>query len=389
MAQDYYALLGVTRSATEEEIKRAYRQRARELHPDANGGDPATEESFKEATQAYETLRDAEKRRRYDMFGPEGLRGTGGGPGGPGAAGVNDLFGAGLGDLLGAFFGGGAGPFGPGGAGGPAGQGGHPRAAQGAHMEVSVELSFEEAVFGVTREVSIRLPVTCSTCSGSGAAPGTSPTVCSACGGAGELRRVRQSILGQMVTASPCARCRGTGQVIASACPACRGEGRRTEERTWPVDVPAGVDEGSTLRLSGRGASGSRGGPPGDLYVHLKVRPHARFRRDGFDLIELRHIPVTQAALGASMTLATLDGDEELVIPAETQSGRTFRFRGRGVPHVQARGRGDLVVEVMVDTPGDMPAEQVDLLRQLALLRGEEVAATDGGILHKIRSAFH
>lgn len=385
MAEDYYALLGVTRSATEEEIKRAYRQRARELHPDANGGDPATEERFKEATQAYETLRDAEKRRRYDMFGPEGLRGTGAGPG-AGAAGVNDLFGAGLGDLLGAFFGGGAGPFGPGGAG--AGDPGRPRAAQGAHMEVSVELSFEEAVFGITREVSVRLPVTCTICAGSGAAPGTTPTVCAACGGAGELRRVRQSILGQMVTASPCSRCRGTGRVIASACPACRGEGRRTEERTSSVEIPAGVDEGSTLRLSGRGASGSRGGPPGDLYVHLKVRPHERFRREGYDLVEVLHIPMTQAALGTTLSLSTMDGDEDLVVPAGTQGGRTFRLRGRGVPHVQSRGRGDLVVEVVVDTPVDLSGEQVELLRQLALLRGEEVAVGEAGIMHKIRSAF-
>lgn len=387
MADDYYALLGVTRSATEEEIKRAYRQRARELHPDANGGDPATEERFKQATQAYETLRDAEKRRRYDMFGPEGLRGTGAGPG-PGGANVNDLFGAGLGDLLGAFFGGGAGPFNPGGAGSPGGAGGHPRAAQGSHMEVALELSFEEAVFGVTREVSVRLPVTCSSCSGTGAAPGTTPTVCANCGGTGELRRVRQSILGQMVTASPCGRCRGTGQVISTACSACRGEGRRTEERTSSVEVPAGVDEGSTLRLSGRGAAGTRGGPPGDLYVHLKVRPHARFRRDGNDLVEVRHIPMTQAALGATLALSTLDGDEELIVPAGTQSGRTFRLRGRGVPHVQSRGRGDLVVEVAVDTPGDLSGEQTELLRQLAGLRGEEVATGEAGLMHKIRSAF-
>ncbi|MGH9128228.1 MAG: molecular chaperone DnaJ [Acidimicrobiales bacterium] len=387
MPTDYYAVLGVTRSATEEDIKKAYRQRARELHPDANGGDPATEERFKEATLAYETLRDAEKRRRYDMFGPEGLRGSGAGTGGTGGAGgVNDLFGAGLGDLLGAFFGGGAGPFGP--AGGAASQGYHPRASQGANMEVTVELAFEEAVFGVTREVSIRLPVTCATCSGSGAAPGTSPEPCAACGGAGELRRVRQSILGQMVTASPCNRCRGTGQTIASACPACRGEGRRTEERTWPVEVPAGVDDGSTLRLSGKGASGPRGGPSGDLYVHLRVRSHARFRRDGYDLVETLHVPMTQATLGATLGLETLDGSEELVLPPGTQGGRTFRLRGRGVPHVQARGRGDLVVEVVVDTPVELPDEQVELLRQLAALRGEEVAAGEGGIMHKIRSAF-
>lgn len=386
MATDYYELLGVSRSATEEEIKRAYRQRARELHPDANGGDPATEERFKEATLAYETLRDAEKRRRYDMFGPEGLRGSGAGPGA--GAGVNDLFGAGLGDLLGAFFGGGSSPFGAGGTAG-AGAGGYGAGpAQGAHAEVTVELSFEEAVFGASRSVSVRLPATCATCSGSGAAPGTSPVACTTCGGSGQVRRVRQSILGQMVTASVCTRCRGAGQVITSACPDCRGEGRRTEERTEVVGVPAGVDNGSTLRVNGRGSAGVRGGPPGDLYVNLRVKPHDRFRRDGYDLVEVLHLPMTQAALGATLTLETLDGEEELVVPAGTQSGRTFRLRGRGVPHVQARGRGDLVVEVVVDTPLDLSAEQVELLRQLAALRGEAVAAGDGGIMHKIRSAF-
>lgn len=379
MATDYYALLGVGRNANEDEIKRAYRRLARELHPDANGGDPATEERFKEVTLAYETLRDPERRRRYDMFGPEAVRGAGAG-GGPD---VSDVFGGGgLGDLFDAFFG--QAPFG--GAGGAGGGRGGP--AQGGHAEVAIELSFEEAVFGGAREVAVRIPVTCATCAGSGARPGTTPARCSACQGTGEIRRVRQSILGQMVTASPCPRCRGAGQVIESPCPDCRGDGRRTEERTYTVDIPAGVDQGQTLRLPGRGPAGARGGPPGDLYVHLAVVPHERFRRSGYDLVHTLHLPMTQAALGAQLTLATLDGDEDMEVPPGTQTGRVFRLRGRGVPHIQARGRGDLLVEVVVETPEGLSPEQEDLLRQLAAQRGEEVAPADSGFLRKIRSAF-
>ncbi|MGH9068830.1 MAG: molecular chaperone DnaJ [Acidimicrobiales bacterium] len=388
MSNDFYALLGIDRSATEEEIRKAYRKRARELHPDANGGDPATEERFKEVTLAYETLRDPERRRRYDMFGPDSVRGSGArGAGGPGA-GAGDVFGGGLGDLFDVFFGGQS-PFGGAGAGaGPGARGGRAGAVPGADAEVSLRVTFEEAVFGGTQAVSARLPVTCSTCSGSGAEPGTSPTVCPTCQGAGEVRRVRQSILGQMVTASPCTRCRGAGRIVSSPCPDCRGEGLRTEERTWTVEIPAGVDDGSTLRLTGRGPAGPRGGPPGDLYVHLAVPAHPRFRRDGYDLVHTLRLPLTQAALGAQISLETLDGEEELAVPAGTQTGRIFRLRGRGVPHVQARGRGDLVVEVAVETPTDLDDEQEELLRQLAALRGEELAPADGGLLHRFRSAF-
>jgi molecular chaperone DnaJ len=376
---DFYALLGVDRNATEDEIKRAYRKLARELHPDATGGDPETAERFKEVTLAYETLRDPDRRRRYDMFGPDAIRGSGvGGPGpGPG-----DVFGGGLGDLFDAFFGQGS-PFGA-----TASRTGPAGPMAGGDARVSVELTFEEAVFGAEKEVRSRLPVVCSTCEGTGAAPGTSPTACSACNGTGEIHRVRQSILGRMVTATACGRCHGMGEIISSPCPDCRGEGRRTEERTWTVNVPAGVDDGSVLRLPGRGPAGPRGGHSGDLYVELRVRPHPYFRREGYDLVHVLHLSMTQAALGAELSLPTLDGEEELVIPAGTQGGRTFRLRGRGVPHVQARGRGDLIVEVVVDTPTELTPEQEELLRQLAALRGEEVAPAESGLLHRIRSAF-
>ncbi len=381
MADDYYALLGVSSSATEDEIKKSYRKVARELHPDTNS-DPAAEERFKTVTLAYETLRDPERRRRYDMFGPEGVRGSGAaGTGSSGASGFpGDAFGGGLGDLFDTFFSGAG--FG---GGGRRGGGGPPR---GSDMETALDLDFEAATFGTQSQVRVRLPVTCDSCSGSGAKAGTKATTCQACGGVGEVRQVRQSILGQMVTASPCRRCGGTGQSIDDPCPTCRGEGRVTREQTFTVDVPAGVDNGSTLRVPGRGSAGPRGGPAGDLYVHLRVKPDSRFSRQGYDLVHVLHLPLTQAALGAHLRYETLDGTEDLVIPKGTQNGRVFRLRGRGVPHVDGRGRGDLLVQVVVDTPDDLSREQEDLLRQLATERGDEVAPPDTGAWARIRSAF-
>jgi molecular chaperone DnaJ len=258
---------------------------------------------------------------------------------------------------------------------------------RGNDAETAIELDFAEAVFGAQRDVRVRLAVPCATCGASGAAPGTSPTTCSTCGGVGEVRRVRQSILGQMVTASPCPRCGGTGQEIASPCPDCRGEGRRTEERSYTVDVPAGVDHGNTLRLSGRGHAGGHGAPAGDLFVHVRVRPHAVFRRDGLNLIDDLHIAMTQAALGTTLVYETLDTTEELVIPHGTQSGKLITLKGRGVPRVDGRGRGDIIVHLIVDTPADLSREQDELLRQLAVQRGEEVSEPRHGLFSRFRSA--
>jgi molecular chaperone DnaJ len=376
--EDYYQLLGVSRNATEDEIKRAYLRLARELHPDANPGDGKAEEQFKRINLAYETLRDPERRRQYDMFGAAGVRGTGtagatGDPFGFGGAG-------GLGDLFDAFFGGG----GMGGTGRQARSG--PR--KGEDAESTLTLEFDEAVFGTHHEMTVRLPQTCNTCVGTGARPGTTPITCGNCQGTGEVRRVRQSLLGQMVTSSPCPRCGGVGEEITSPCVECKGEGRRREERTFVVDVPAGVDDGSTLRLPGRGAGGLRGGPAGDLYVHLRVKSHPVLTRQGSDLLAIEHVAVTQAALGVSIPFETLDGTEELNLPAGTQSGREVRLKGRGVPHLQSRGRGDLIVTVVVDTPEDLTKEQEELLRRLAQLRGESVAAPEVGIMSKLRGAF-
>jgi len=355
--EDFYELLGVGRNASDEEIKRAYRQLARELHPDTNP-DPAAEEQFKKITLAYEVLRDPERRQRYDTFGADGLRGTGG-AGGPGANPFADF---GLGDLFESFFGSGFG--------GGRGRGGPVTGADLKH------------------EVTLRAPVRCATCEGQGAAPGTSPVRCSVCEGTGEVRRVRQSILGQMVTASPCSRCGGMGEEIPTPCPDCRGDGRRTEERSYAVEIPAGVDNGTTLRLAGRGAAGPRGGPTGDLYVHIQVQPHERFQRDGANLVHVLRVPMTQATLGAHIPFSTLDGDEDLVLPAGTQTGREFRLRGRGVPHLDGRGRGDLIVRAVVETPTRLSRSEEELLRKFAGERDEAVAPEDTGLFSKIRSAF-
>ena len=367
---DFYDLLGVSRDATSEDIKRAYRRLARQLHPDTNP-DPAAEERFKEITVAYEVLSDPEKRERYDRFGPDGLGGDPFGFGG--GSGINDIFDA--------FFGGGS-PFGGGGRRGPTGP---PR---GQDIEVVAELSFEEAVFGARHSVSVRTAVACETCQATGAKPGTQPITCLECAGAGQVQRVRQSFLGQMVTSSICPRCGGAGQVISDPCSTCRGEGRTIEERSYTVDIPAGVDTGSTLRLSGRGAVGPRGGAHGDLYVHVRVKAHDRFTRDGFDLHCELPISFSQAALGAHLEFDTLDGTEDLVIPRGTPSGKEFRLRGRGVPHLERRSRGDLIVRAVVDVPTELAPEEEGLLRELADRRGESVAPADAGFLSRIRSAF-
>ncbi|HEX7132339.1 MAG TPA: molecular chaperone DnaJ [Iamia sp.] len=368
MADDLYQVLGVSRSATAEEIKKAYRRLARQHHPDANPGDPGAEARFKQVAEAYEVLSDPAKRQRYDTYGSVG------GPD-PG-----DAFGGGLGDIFDAFFGGGGGGFGGGGR-----RGGPPR---GGDMEMVVDLTFEQAVFGTNAPVTATVPQPCDTCEATGAAPGTHPDTCPTCDGAGQVRQVRQSMLGQMVTARPCPQCGGMGQVITDPCPDCHGEGRRPIERTYPVDIPPGVADGNTLRLPGYGPAGPRGGPAGDLYVHLRVAPHPRFERDGDDLLHALHVSPSQAALGVTVALETLDDVVEIVVHHGTQPGHVFRLRGLGVPRVRGRGRGDLLVEVVVDVPEKLSDEQEVLYRQLAALGGEDVAPPDTGLLSKLRSAF-
>ena len=371
--EDLYELLGVRRDASDDEIKRAYRRRARELHPDANGGDPQAEARFKEVSFAYEVLRDRERRARYDRYGPSSFASAGAAPGGMGFG-----FDGGLADLFEAFFGSMAG-----GPGRPRRRGPQP----GADAEVSLELTFGEAVFGAHKQLSVRLPVTCAECTGTGARPGTVPVSCPDCQGSGEIRHVRQSLLGQVVTAVGCPRCQGTGQVVPDPCPYCQGEGRRIEDREFTVEVPAGVDDGSTLRLADRGPAGPRGGLNGSLFVHLAVGPDERFERVGDDLHTTLHVGMAPAALGSSVEVATLDEPREVTVPAGTQSGYVVRLRGLGVPHLRGRGRGDLYVHVAVDTPTELTPRQRELLAELAAERGEEVQGHEG-VLSRIRSAL-
>jgi molecular chaperone DnaJ len=373
---DYYDLLGVSRAASADEIKRAFRKRARELHPDANPDNPAAEEQFKLMAKAYEVLSDPDSRARYDRFGEAGVGGASSGGGG------DPFGGGGLGDIFDAFFGGSS-PFG--GGGGGRGQGGPPR---GQDIEVRAELEFEAAVFGSAHAVTMRTLVACKECSASGAGEGTKPVTCVDCGGAGSVRRVRQSLLGQMVTATPCSRCSGLGEVIVTPCPSCRGEGRVAENITLTIDVPAGVDSGSTLRLAGRGAVGPRGGGSGDLFVHLVVRPHERFVRDGDDLVARVPVSFAQAVLGTNVLFNTLDGPENLIVPSGTSHGREFRLKGRGVPHVQGRGRGDLRAVITIDVPTKLSKTQEELLRQFAAESGDEVAPADPSLLGRLKSAF-
>ena len=375
---DFYDLLGVSRSASSDEIKKAYRKRAREHHPDANPDDPEAEARFKEMSRAYQVLADDQQRARYDQFGEAGVSG---GAGGRGSA--EDIFGGGLGDIFETFFGGGGSPFSGGGR--QRGPSGPPR---GQDVEVIADIAFAQAVFGDQIDVELKLPVRCGTCEGSGAAENTEPVTCSECSGSGQVQRIRQSLLGQMVTASPCTRCGGLGEVIATPCATCRGEGRVTEDTTYKVDVPGGVDTGSTLRLTRRGAAGPRKGANGDLYVHLRVQADDRFERDGDDLVTEVPISIAQAALGTSLTLETLDGDEELVVPHGTQPGREFVLRHRGVPHLQGRGRGDLIARIRVDVPTKLTEAEVDLLTELADGRDERVGNGKDGIFSRIKSAF-
>ena len=360
---DFYQLLGVSRSATQDEIKRAYRKLARELHPDANPGDTEAEARFKQVAEAYEVLSDPEKRARYDRFGSSGSRGG------------DPFAGSGLGDLFDAFFNAGArSESGP---------------QRGVDLEVVAELTLEDVVNGEAKEVAVRTAVPCDTCEATGAAPGSQALRCDQCGGTGQVRQVRQSILGQMVTTATCARCSGEGVTISDPCSDCSGEGRRVEEQTYVVDVPAGVTDGATLRLTGRGAVGRRGGGAGDLYVQVRVKPHPVFERDGDNLLAELNVAVTQAALGAAITFEAIDGEVEVNVPAGSRTGELIRFRDRGVPKLRGRGRGDLLLAVMVETPTDITPEQEELLRQLAKERGEAVREPgEDGLLGRFKSKF-
>jgi molecular chaperone DnaJ len=369
MSHDYYEVLGVSREATGDDIKQAYRRLARQHHPDANQDDPETTERFKEIQRAYETLRDPERRRRYDMFGTDDDR-----------AGADfNAGGFGLNDLFDAFFGGEAfGRF----------RGTNTGPARGADAEIVIELTLTEVVFGAKKTIEPRMPVECGTCGGRGAAPGTQPARCATCDGTGELRQVRRSLLGQLVTTAPCHACGGLGEVLTSPCRTCRGDGRVHGVRTLTVDVPAGIDEGQRLRLAQRGPAAPRSGVPGDLYVTVRVAADPELVRRGDDLYHRTPVSIVQAALGTQLTVDTLDGSRELDIEPGTQHGAELRLRGLGVPSLRTGRRGDLVCEIAIVVPHDLNTEEAEILAQYATLRGEQVRPPREGLFSRIRSAF-
>jgi molecular chaperone DnaJ len=372
--RDYYGLLGVGRTATPEEIKRAYRKLARELHPDVNP-DRGAQEKFKAVTAAYEVLSDPEKRRVVDLGGDPLSQGAG-------TAGNPFAGFGGFGDVFEAFFGGGA-------AGG--GRGRRSRVRPGADALVQISLTLEEAAFGVRRELTVETAVLCDICHGDGCAPGTSPRTCATCGGSGEIQSVQRSFLGQVMTTRACSACGGTGEQIVTPCPTCAGEGRVRARRTITVDVPAGIEDGMRIRLSGQGEVGPGGGPAGDLYVEIAEQQHDTFARDGADLHCTVVVPMTAAALGTDLALDTLDSEEKIEIRAGTQSGSVLTLRGKGVPRLRSSARGDLYVHVEVRTPTRLDEGQEHLLREFAALRNEDVSVTGkngGGLFGKVRDAF-
>ncbi len=369
MAQrDYYDVLGVNRNATPEELKTAFRRLARQYHPDVNKEADA-EEKFKEINEAYAVLSDPEKRAAYDRFGMEGLRSMGG---------VPDYTTIDFSDIFEELFGFGAGAR------------RRPRNAprRGADLSYSVQLTFEEAVFGVDKEVEITRNEICTACRGSGSEPGTSPSRCQTCNGHGEVRQVHQTFLGQMVQVATCPTCNGKGEVITSACRVCRGSGldRRTVRKT--ISIPGGVDNGTQIRLAGEGQPGSNGGPNGNLYLEVQVRSHKFFRRHQDDILLDLNINIAQAALGAEIDVPTIDGPMKLNIPAGTQPGKIFNLKGKGVPHLRANGRGDQMVVVNVEIPTRLSTEQRQLFEQLAGTMGTEVRPQERSFFDRLKDVL-
>ena len=363
--RDYYEVLGVDKSASADEIKKAYRKIAKENHPDLHPGDKQCEERFKAANEAYEVLSDDDKRKKYDQFGhaafdPSYGAGAGGAGFGGGFGGFGDL-----GDIFGDIFGGGFGGFG-------GGQRSNPNASRkGENIRASLNISFEEAAFGCEKEVTVARVEQCPDCKGTGCAPGTTPEVCPDCKGTGYVTQSQRTPFGVMQSQAPCGKCRGRGKIIHQPCKTCKGMGSIRRQHKIKVTIPAGIDDGQAISQRGKGNAGANGGPAGDLLVSVIVRPHSRFERDGNSVLLEQPITYSQAALGAEIEVPTLDGNVKMTVPEGTQPGTVFRLRGKGIPYLRGNGRGDQFVTVTLSVPKNLTGSQKELLRQFAASMGE------------------
>ncbi|MCX7746841.1 MAG: molecular chaperone DnaJ [Clostridia bacterium] len=374
--RDYYEVLGIDKNAADSDIKKAYRKLAKQYHPDLNPDDKVAEAKFKEVNEAYEVLSDPQKRSRYDQFGhagtdPNGFGGFGGG--------FSDFDFGGIGDIFETFFGG----------------GGFGRSSKskkgpqkGADLKYAMEIAFEEAVFGVEKDVTILRMENCATCSGTGAKPGTSASTCSHCSGTGQVQYKQNTPFGQFVNIKACDVCRGEGKIITDPCQSCSGKGRIRKSISIKVNIPAGIDDGQTISLRGEGEPGARGGPSGDLYISIRVKPHTIFQRQGNDIV--CEIPITfvQAALGAELEVPTLDGKVRYNVPEGTQTGSVFRIKAKGVPFLRGNGRGDLYVKVNVEVPKKLNEKQKSILKEFAELSGDDIHEQRKSFFNKMKDAL-
>lgn len=373
--KDLYEALGLQKGASDEEIKKAYRKLAKKYHPDLNPGDKTAEEKMKEVNAAYEILSDPEKKARYDQFGHAGVDPSYGGGGGQ-YSGFEDFD---LGSIFDSFFGGGMG-------GGQTRRSG-PR--KGESIRASVTLTFEEAAFGCQKQITVNRVETCPDCGGSGAKAGTSAETCPDCHGTGQIKTTQRTILGMMSTSSPCSRCRGTGKIIKDPCPSCRGAGSLRKQRMITVQIPAGIDHGQTISVRGEGNAGQNGGPAGDIFVTVNVTPHEIFKRRGQDVTVELPVTFVQAALGAELEAPSIDGKISYNMPEGTQPDTVFRIRGKGIPNLNGRGRGDQFIKVKIEIPRNLTREQKDILRQFEETAGDAQFGEKKGFFEKMKDLFN
>jgi molecular chaperone DnaJ len=376
VAKDYYEILGIDKGATEEDVKKAFRKLAIKYHPDKNQGDKEAEEKFKEINEAYQVLSDPQKKAQYDQFGTADFNGQGGFEGfggfnGFGGGGFSDIFG----DIFGDVF-----------SGGGRRQKNGPQ--RGADLEYNLNLSFEEAAFGVKKDIDIHRHETCETCDGNGAKPGTSPKTCDRCHGSGQVQARRNTPFGSFVSVTTCDKCHGEGKIIESPCPTCSGRGKIRKKKVVTINIPAGVDTGNTIPLRGEGEPGSKGGPSGDLYIHLRVRPHKIFKREGFDIMCEVPVSFIRATLGGDINIPTLEGDTTHAILEGTQPGTIVKLKGKGIPKLRGGGRGDLYAEIKVEIPKKLTEKQRSLMSELADEFGENKGEGKKSFMDKVKDAF-